>query len=598
MAEHSSIDSVSEPSGTAKTSSKSDNIFSIMNDHRQLISPGYDNNISGFQASIENINVGGGVMSNAPVTHTPKVATPDIYNMLLQNQLYIQTLMKNQNSRTDTTQSSIKVNPRQSATMAGPRKVVKNKPKKDDYQSQLDSLFDNDMNNNQTKNISAPSELYSDISSDESYDSDDEACSENEVDNDIEKAENENVLESMKDFISSVEKTGPKINYGLASYMNQGLRTRVNEEKNKDLTKKYDKPANVCSLKDPRVNIGIWKQMTPQNKDVDVKLQRLQNLLSKTACPLIYMMDMFVDKSSKKEGMSREELQTYAVTCRDTYQLFQACYSKITFRRRSFIKGDIQPQYKGLCDDTTPVTDMLFGDDIKEKIKELDAEHSVCKKGGKNHNYTPQQDIQQEEKQRQKVDHVISDSDSDRQDIAKGQRLQTIHSLDLDNITVTYSNIYIDVKSLLKCSKPGRHLQPIKLPDFIEDNSLCIVTVLKEYLVRTSCFRKTQKLILSCIKPYSHVSKDTLGRWIKIGLQMAGVDITIYKPHSTRSASTSATLRCATSVDIILKAAGWSNESTFRKFYDKPVSKQNYNDNYSVKVLRSHILSNSDKSHE
>ncbi|XP_076090325.1 uncharacterized protein LOC143062544 [Mytilus galloprovincialis] len=96
--------------------------------------------------------------------------------------------------------------------------------------------------------------------------------------------------------------------------MNQGLRTRVNEEKYKDLTKKHYKPANVSSLKVPRVNIVF-------------KLQRLQNLLSKTACPLMYniVMDMFVDKSSKKEGMSREELQAYAVTCRDTYQLFQAC---------------------------------------------------------------------------------------------------------------------------------------------------------------------------------------------------------------------------------------------------------------------------------
>ncbi|CAC5410279.1 unnamed protein product [Mytilus coruscus] len=151
-----------------------------------------------------------------------------------------------------------------------------------------------------------------------------------------------------------------------------------------------------------------------------------------------------------------------------------------------------------------------------------------------------------------------------------GQRLQTIHSLDLDDITVTDSNISIDVRSLLKCSKPGRHLQPIELPAFIEDNSLCIVTVLKEYLVKSSCFRKTQKLILSCIKPYSHVSKDTLGRWVKIVLQTSGVDINIYKPHSTRSASTSAALQCATSVDTILKAAGWSNESTFRTFYDKP----------------------------
>ncbi|VDI09337.1 Hypothetical predicted protein [Mytilus galloprovincialis] len=230
-------------------------------------------------------------------------------------------LMKNQNSKIDPIQSSTKLNPRQSATMAGPRKVVKSKPKNDDYQSQLDSLFDNDMNNNKTKNISAPSELYSDISSDESYDSEDEACSENEVD--VEKAENENVLESMKDYISSDEKTGPKINSGLESYMNHGLRTRVNEEKYKEFTKKYDKPANVNSLKVPRVNIGIWKQMSLRNKDVDIKLQRLQNLLSKIDCPLMYMMDRFVDKSSKKEGMSREELQ--------------ACYSEITFRRRSFI---------------------------------------------------------------------------------------------------------------------------------------------------------------------------------------------------------------------------------------------------------------------
>lgn len=62
------------------------------------------------------------------------------------------------------------------------------------------------------------------------------------------------------------------------------------------------------------------------------------------------------------------------------YQLFQVSYSEITSRQRSFIKGDIQPQYKALYDNTTPVTDMLFGNDIKEKINELDVEHSVCKK--------------------------------------------------------------------------------------------------------------------------------------------------------------------------------------------------------------------------
>lgn len=122
--------------------------------------------------------------------------------------------------------------------------------------------------------------------------------------------------------------------------------------------------------------------MTTRNKDVDLKLQHLQNLLSKAACPMMYMMDMFLEKSSNQQPITIQEVQSYTVTCKDTYQMLQASFSEITFRRRSFIKGDIQPQYKALCDDTTPVTDMLFGDDIKEKIKEMDAENSVFKKVG------------------------------------------------------------------------------------------------------------------------------------------------------------------------------------------------------------------------
>ena len=100
--------------------------------------------------------------------------------------------------------------------------------------------------------------------------------------------------------------------------------------------------------------------------------------------------------------------------------------------------------------------------------------------------------------------------------------------------------------------------------------------------------RKTSDLIISCVKPYQRVSKATIGRWLKTVLQLAGVNINIFKPHSTRSASTSAALRFSTPVDTILKAAGWAKESTFRKFYNKLVSMQGHDDNFSVKLLRGH----------
>ena len=48
--------------------------------------------------------------------------------------------------------------------------------------------------------------------------------------------------------------------------------------------------------------------MSSEHKMGDVKLQRIQNILGKATCPLLYLLDLFVEKSSKNEGMSKEEL--------------------------------------------------------------------------------------------------------------------------------------------------------------------------------------------------------------------------------------------------------------------------------------------------
>jgi len=52
-------------------------------------------------------------------------------------------------------------------------------------------------------------------------------------------------------------------------------------------------------------------------------------------------------------------------------------------------------------------------------------------------------------------------------------------------------------------------------------------------------------------------------------MQQAGVDITAFKAHSTRSASTSAAHNAGISVADIMKAADWKRATTFRRFYHK-----------------------------
>ena len=51
----------------------------------------------------------------------------------------------------------------------------------------------------------------------------------------------------------------------------------------------------------------------------------------------------------------------------------------------------------------------------------------------------------------------------------------------------------------------------------------------------------------------------------------AGIDTSVFKAHSTRSASTSKAATSGVAVPDILKLADWSlNTNTFEKFYYKP----------------------------
>ena len=51
----------------------------------------------------------------------------------------------------------------------------------------------------------------------------------------------------------------------------------------------------------------------------------------------------------------------------------------------------------------------------------------------------------------------------------------------------------------------------------------------------------------------------------------AGIDISVFKAHSVRGVSTSAAANRGVTTDEILDAADWSTESSFQRFYYKPI---------------------------
>ena len=113
---------------------------------------------------------------------------------------------------------------------------------------------------------------------------------------------------------------------------------------------------------------------------------------------------------------------------------------------------------------------------------------------------------------------------------------------------------------------------------------------LREYERRTLEFRKqcpevADPLFLSYVHPHKPVTSQRIAQWIKDLLQLAGVDTAVFSAHSVRGKSTSAAVAKGIHVADILAVADWSRDSTFKRFYYRPSSE----DDYAQKVL-SHLL--------
>lgn len=158
--------------------------------------------------------------------------------------------------------------------------------------------------------------------------------------------------------------------------------------------------------------------------------------------------------------------------------------------------------------------------------------------------------------------------------LLSGQRGQSIHLLNTNDVECTKNSLVLRFNHVLKTSKPGRQLSECVLPALGDTPQLCVVTTYKAYVVRTAGLRTSNKrLFISTISPYGPISRDSVRNWTKSIMKEAGVDLSIFGGHSTRAAATSKASTKGVALQTIIKTAGWTREQTFRKFYDKPISR-------------------------
>ena len=154
-----------------------------------------------------------------------------------------------------------------------------------------------------------------------------------------------------------------------------------------------------------------------------------------------------------------------------------------------------------------------------------------------------------------------------------GQRPQILHKLNLQHLKSSsdYHEFVLEITDL-KQGRPNFRPNTILLRAYPSNKKLCIFHYLSVYLRRTALLRKEHsQLLLAHKKPHKPATPNTISRWIKQGLQQAGIDIGVFSAGSTRAASTSKAREQGAPVDQILNMGGWTRESTFNRFYNRPI---------------------------
>ena len=158
--------------------------------------------------------------------------------------------------------------------------------------------------------------------------------------------------------------------------------------------------------------------------------------------------------------------------------------------------------------------------------------------------------------------------------LVTAQRLQTMSKLSLENMTQKKRKFSFTIVENLKHQRGYAPATIIEVQSFPADLRLCPVNYLKAYLNRTRQVRSTQALFVTTTKPHGKAAMATMSRWVKVGLNLAGINTTKFSPGSTRAASANRALNQGVSIEKILSQGCWAQETTFSKWYKKETQKK------------------------
>ena len=122
----------------------------------------------------------------------------------------------------------------------------------------------------------------------------------------------------------------------------------------------------------PKLNVELWQILSSFQRKSDVKLATIQrNIIAGVAISLSIMDDVLNDKINKKEMIQKST---------DLVALLGHASSKLSVKRKLFIRSVLKDEYKDLVSVSGNVTEKLFGDNLSQSIKDINLRNKLKNK--------------------------------------------------------------------------------------------------------------------------------------------------------------------------------------------------------------------------
>ncbi|XP_052069417.1 uncharacterized protein LOC127708552 [Mytilus californianus] len=183
--------------------------------------------------------------------------------------------------------------------------------------------------------------------------------------------EGENVFKAAAQAYRSKDNVDTSVDDTLADTFNEFFREGISDEKYNELMKSVARPENCVSLTRTRVNQLIWDLLSPQTRSFDSVIQQHQKTVVKASCNITKLLNMLCKLKPDLGDNCQQEIQSCIDLVIDLLALLSQ-YNKMTnVKRKEYQRFDLSPEYHHSSSPSIPFTDMLYGDNVHQKSKEI-----------------------------------------------------------------------------------------------------------------------------------------------------------------------------------------------------------------------------------